>query len=132
MEWLALIGGSRLANIVLALLVGFAAGWLKNGASWRAWEADQQKIRDYNHQVELAREAQNAVEIAKAATERVEEDEAELAKLRKRVSDFDEGATNAKDPCLMSDRLVGAAERMRQPPHRTIRAKITRPPKGPH
>lgn len=129
MELIVAFLTSRLGQIALVAIVSYGLGWARTDHSWRVWEANQQKIRDYNHQVELAREAENAVEIAKAATERVEEDTVTLSNLQKQVADFDKGEADAKDPCLMDDRMVGASQRLRFVPKPRRPAKVTRPPK---
>jgi hypothetical protein len=132
MGWLGIlaeIAGSRIGQIVMVAIVSYGLGWARTDHSWREWTKQQQAAAEVLHQVELAREAQNAVEIAKAATERVEDDEAELAKLRQQVADFDKGEANAKDPCLMDSRLIGASDRMRQPAPSRRHPKLTRPSK---
>lgn len=120
---------NRLTQLGLAILVGFGWGWANTSARWRDYMAQQDAARRVLHQMEMAREAQNAVEIAKAATQRAEDDAAELAKLKQQVSDFDKGETHAQNPCLMDDVFVDAARKLRQPAHRDRPAKIARPPK---
>lgn len=132
MELIAALLTSRLGQIALAFLIGTGLGWWKTDASWHRYEKEQRAAAEVLHQMELAREAANAVEIAKAATERVEEDQADLVGLQKQLDDFSKDAANAKDPCLMDDRLIDAARRMRQPAPSRHRAKVTRPPKGSH
>lgn len=118
---------SRVANILVALLVGYGYGWFRTDLGWRRWEAKQEAARQVVRQMELAREAQNAAEIAKAATERAAEDAAQLAKLQKQIDDFDR--SQAHDPCTIDDAFHAAAGKLRQPPRRPHPAKVARPPK---
>lgn len=120
---------SRVAQIGLALIVGFVWGWWKTDVSWREHDAKQNAAREAAYRVELAREAQNAAEIAKAATERAASDAAELSKLKQQVADFDKDETHAQNPCTMDDLFVDAARKLRQPARRNRPAKVTRPPK---
>lgn len=117
---------SRIANILVALFVGLVTGWWKTDAAWRQYEAKQDAAREVLHQMELAREAQNAVEIAKAATERAEEDQGELQRLRKSVEDFTKDNTYAD--CSAGQRDADFVNRLRPRPTHRSRAKLTRPP----
>lgn len=129
MEIAALVLSNRLAQLGLAIMVGYGWGWWSTDASWRAYQAKQQAAQEVLHQMELAREAANARAIAEAATRRVEEDTAELSKLRRQVADFDKGETNAKVPCVMDDVFIDAAHKLRFTPKARRPAKVARPPK---
>lgn len=129
MEYLVAFFASRVGFPAATLLLGLFIGWYTTSKNWQQYEAKQDAARQVLHQMELAREAQNAVEIAKAATQRAEDDAAELVSLQKQVSDFDKGEINAPDPCVMDDLFVGAARQLRQPTARPHRATVTRPPK---
>ena len=120
---------SRVVQLGLALMLGWGWGYWKADVRWREAYAAERAAREVRYQKELAREAENSRAIAEAATQRVEEDAAVLANLRKQIEDFDRGEANAKDPCVMDDLFVGAAGKLRAPAKRPRPAKITKPPK---
>lgn len=129
MEIASLVLSNRLAQLGLAVMLGWAYGWWSTDASWREYQAKQQAAAEVVHQMELAREAANARAIAEAATKRIEEDTAELIKLQKQVSDYDRGEANAEVPCVMDDRFIDAAHKLRYAPKARRPAKVARPPK---
>lgn len=120
---------SRIANILIALAVGFGWGWVNTSMRWREYMKQQQAAQQVLHQMELRRQAENAKEIAAAATQRAEDDATLLAKLQKHIDDFDKGEANAKDPCTIDDAFHAAARGLRQPAKPVRPAKVTRPAK---
>lgn len=119
---------SRLANILVALAIGFGWGWMNTSARWRDYMRQQQAAQETLHQMELRRQAENAKEIVAAATLRAEGDIAELTRLRKIIEDFDRSQANVKE-CVIDDAFHAAAGKLRQPVKPARPAKITRPPK---
>lgn len=120
---------SRIAQLGLALLLGWGWGYWKADARWRESYAAERAAREVMHQKEVARQAENAREIAAAATQRAEDDASELAKLQKQIDNFDRSQSNVKDPCVMDDLFIDATGKLRQPVKRPRPAKVTRPTK---
>lgn len=90
MPILLAILGSRIAQLALALLVGFGWGWWNTSARWRDYTAKERAAREVMHQMELSRQAKAEAEIAlsdrsraDAATKAADAMQAEIDLLKK-------------------------------------------------
>lgn len=64
--------GNRIAQLGLALLIGYGWGWWKTDTSWRESVARERAAAEAAYQIEIQRQRAATAEIAAEATQRLE------------------------------------------------------------
>lgn len=81
--------GSRIGQIGLAFVIGWAMAWWKTDAGWRETVAKERAAAEYALQVERARQDAAAREIAAAATERLEYEKTRASDMAARIRELE-------------------------------------------
>lgn len=95
---------SRIANILLAVVVGFVWGWWNTSSRWRDYVAQQNAAREVVHQMELTRQAKAAADIALADRTRAEGAEKAADAMQAEINSLKKGYGNAKAGGCVIDR----------------------------